>query len=91
LGKHYTFGQKIVLGEAEYMEALNLADDDFIKAHVFWGLAHNYYFQRKFKESNVYATKYLEVDPNDRLMKLLKEKSDEAMRGVFSPKVIRMN
>ena len=46
--------------------------------------------QPDLRDSNEYAAKYLQLDPDNELIKLIKQKSDEAMCGVFEPKVIKM-
>jgi tetratricopeptide (TPR) repeat protein len=90
LGKHYTFGSQPVTGEQEFLEALKLSDDDNVKVDAYGGLAHSCYFQKKYKDANEYATKYLQSDPSNEVIKLIKQKSDEAMRGVFEPKLIKL-
>jgi tetratricopeptide (TPR) repeat protein len=90
LGKHYTFGSQPASGEQEYLEALKLSNDDNVKANAYWGLAYSNYFQKKYKDANDYATRYLQLDPDDEGVKIIKQKSDEAMRGVFKPKLIKL-
>jgi hypothetical protein len=67
-----------------------LSNDDNVKANAYWGFAYSSYFQKKYKDANEYATRYLQSDPNDEVMKFIKQKSDEAMRGVFEPKLIKL-
>jgi tetratricopeptide (TPR) repeat protein len=88
LGDHYTFSGRPDEGELEYLKAIRLSDEPLPRAY--YGLANAYYFQEEFGAAVEYAGQYLDHDPSNEAMMLVRERAAAALEGLFEPKTIEI-
>ncbi|MFL6260907.1 MAG: hypothetical protein ACJ76Y_14455 [Thermoanaerobaculia bacterium] len=90
LGAHYSGSGHAADAVAPLQRALTLSGDQPAPG-IYANLAFAYYQLGESEKVVRYATAYLKTNPDSSVMKLLKERSEAALRGGPKPKTIEMD
>jgi tetratricopeptide (TPR) repeat protein len=90
LGAHYSGSGHAADAEAPLLRALAVSGDKPSPA-IYANLAFTYYQLGRFDKVVPYATEYLKTHPDSSVMKMIKEKSEEALHGGRKSKKVHLD